>query len=83
MCWSLGFLEDLIIRLIILGAIVAIIKIVVPWILGLIGGVGAPIVQIIYIVLWAIVAIWCVIICFELIQCLIGAGGFSIMPRRG
>lgn len=83
MCWSLGFLEDLIIRLIILGAVIAIIKIIVPWILSFIGPISAPVVQILYIILWAIVAIWVVIICFELFQCLIGAGGFSIVPRRG
>jgi hypothetical protein len=82
MCWSLSFLEDLIIRIIILCAIIAIIKILVPWILSLIGGISAPIVQILYIILWAIVAIWCVIICFELFECLVGAGGFSIMPHR-
>ena len=83
MCWSMGFLEDLIIRLIILCAVVAVIRIVVPWLLSLIGGISAPVVQILYIILWAIVAIWVVIICFELFQCLIGAGGFSIFPHRG
>lgn len=82
-CWTIGFLEDLIIRIIILAAIIAIIKVIVPWVLSLIGGVGAPVVQIVYIILWAIVAIWCVIIVFELLQCLAGAGGFSIMPHHG
>lgn len=81
MCWSLGFLEDLIIRLIVLGAIVAIIQIIVPWALSLIGGIGAPVVRIIYVCLWTIVAIWCVIICFSLLECLIGAGGFSLFPH--
>lgn len=82
MCWSLSFLEDILIRLIILCAIVAIIKVIVPWVLSLIGAVAAPIVQIIYIILWVIVAIWCVVIGFELLQCLIGAGGFSIVPHH-
>ena len=66
-----------------LAAIIAIIKVIVPWVLSLIGGVGAPVVQIVYIVLWCFVAIWAVILCFELLQCLVGAGGFSLLPHRG
>ena len=34
------------------------------------------------IVLWAVVAIFVLAICFELIQCLIGYGGFTLMPRH-
>jgi hypothetical protein len=78
----LEFLRDILIRIIVLAAIIAIIKVIVPWVLSLIGGVGAPVVQIVYIILWCIVAIWCVVIVFELLSCLVGSGGFSLFPHR-
>jgi hypothetical protein len=51
---------------------------VVPWLTSLI---GVPIVaQIIKIVLWAVVAIGCIIIIFDLIACLLGAAGGLHFP---
>jgi hypothetical protein len=77
-CFSLGWIEQLCIWLIIVIAIVSIIKLLVPFLAGLI---GFPIVaQIINIVLWAVVAIMCVYIIFALISCLIGGMHFPV-PR--
>lgn len=71
MCFTIGFLEQLIVWLIIVGAIVACIKLLVPWVSGLVN----PIVgQIIMIILWAIVAIMVVYFIFGLLGCLVGAG---------
>lgn len=81
-CFSLGWVEQLCIWLIILGATVAIIRVVVPWLLGMIGGVSAPIVQIINIVLWAVIAIMVVYVVFALIACLVGGGGLPLFPHR-
>jgi len=70
-CFTLGFLEQLIVWLIIVGAIVACIRLLVPWIEGLV----TPIIgQIIMIILWAIVAIMVVYLIFGLLACLVGAG---------
>ena len=78
-CFSLGFLEQLIIWLIVVIAIVSVIKLLVPFLTGLI---GIPIVgQVINIVLWAVVAIMCVYIIFALLSCLLGAGGGLHFPR--
>lgn len=78
-CLSLGFLEQLIVWGIILIAIVAIIKLVVPWLLSI---VGVPVVgQIVNIILWAIVAIVVVYIIFALLGCLLGAAGSLHLPR--
>ena len=61
-------------------AIVAIIRLLVPFLTGMI---GIPIVaQIINIVLWAVVAIMCVYIIFALIGCLLGGGGLLHFPSR-
>lgn len=79
-CLSLGFLQQLCINLVIIFAIVAIIKLLVPLLTGFI---GIPIIgQIIGIVLWAIVAILCIYIIFGLLGCLLGAGGFHVGSFR-
>lgn len=81
MCFSIGWLEQLCVWLIIVIAIVSIIRLLVPYLTGLI---GVPIVaQIINIALWAVVAIMCVYIIFGLLSCLLGAGGGLIhFPSR-
>lgn len=73
MCFSLAWIEQLCVWIIVVAALVAIINLLVPYLTGLI---GLPIVaQIIKIVLWAVVAIMCVYIIFALIGCLLGSGG--------
>lgn len=83
MCFSLGWLESLLIRLVEIGAIIAILRLFVPWVLSQFGVAGGMIAQIINIVLWAIICIFCIIVVFDLLSCLGGLGGFSLLPRRG
>ena len=83
MCFSLGWIEQVLIRLVILLAVVGIIKLLLPYLLAQLGAGGAVIIQALKIVLWAVVAIFVIIVCFDLISCLLSAGGgFSLMPRR-
>ena len=71
-CFTLGFLQALIIQIIIIAAIIAIIKLLVPFLVSL---TGWPILgQILMIVLWAIVAIMVVYLIFALLSCLVGSG---------
>lgn len=73
MCFSLAWIQQLCVWLIVVFAVVAIIRLLVPYLTGLI---GVPIIaQIINIVLWAFVAIMIVYIVFALLGCLLGAGG--------
>jgi hypothetical protein len=77
-CFTLGFLQALIIQVIIIAALIAIIKLLVPFLVSL---TGWPILgQILMIVLWAIVAIMIVYLIFALFSCLMGSGG--LMPFR-
>lgn len=79
-CFSLGWLEQLCVWLIIVCAVVAIIRLLVPFLTGMI---GIPIVgQIINIVLWAVVAIMCCYVIFALLSCLISGGGMLHFPTR-
>jgi hypothetical protein len=79
MCFSLAWLEQLIVWLIVVSAVVAIIKLVIPFLDSL---TGMPIIgRILMIVLWAVVAIAVVIIVFGLLSCLLGGSGTLGFPR--
>jgi hypothetical protein len=74
MCFSLGWVEHLLVWLVVICAVVAIVQLLLPLIITPLGGVVA---QIIKIVLWAVVAIAVIYVCFDLISCV---GAF---PRLG
>lgn len=77
MCFSLAWIEALLIWLVIIGAVIAILRLFVPWVLSLFGVSLGPIPQIIRIVIIAILAIAAIYFVFDLISCL---GGISF-PR--
>jgi hypothetical protein len=84
MCFTLGWLEALLVNIIILAAVIAVLRILIPWILGLVGFDPGPLMAIVNIILWAIVAIFVIYLVFSLLSCL-GGGGFgnlSLMPHR-
>jgi hypothetical protein len=79
MCFTLSWIEQLCVWLIMVIAVVAILRLLVPFLTGMI---GIPVVgQFINIVLWAVVAIMCVYIIFALLSCLLGGGGLLHFPR--
>ena len=81
MCFSMAWLEQLFIYVIVVGAIIAIIRLLLPIVFAKLGGPGNVIGQVINIILWAIIAIFVVYICFALISCLLGGGGgLSLLP---
>lgn len=81
MCFSAAWLQSFLIWLVIIAAIFAILKLVVPFILAKVGVEAGIIVQILSILLWAFIAIVVIYIAFAAISCL---GGFSLppLPRR-
>lgn len=87
MCFSIGWLEQVIVWLIIVCAVVAIIRLLVPLLVGvlepLLGGVAGTIGQIINIILYAFIAIVVVYFVFGLISCLLGAGGLHFPGPPG
>lgn len=86
MCFSMDLIKQLCILAIIIGAVFAILKIVVPYALSKVGatlGEGFGILtQVFKVVFWAFVAIVVVVVCFELIACLITWSGGISLPRR-
>lgn len=76
-CFSLVWLQQMLVWLVIVAAIVAIIRLLIPWITS----ITFPIVgQVLEIVLWAALAIIAIYIIFGLISCLIGMGGGLHLP---
>lgn len=72
MCFSLIWLRDLCVWIVMIVAVIAIVKLVLPWLLS---QIGIPLVgQIINIVLWAFVAVMCIYVVFALLSCLFGGG---------
>lgn len=80
MCFSLIWLRDICIWLIIVGAVFAILRLVIPFVLQQFDLAGGIIAQFINIILWAIIACMVVYIAFALISCLLGMSGGSLMP---
>ena len=81
MCFSLGWLEALLINIVIVAAVIAILKLLIPWVFSMLGVDGGILVRIIDIVVWAIVAIFVIYIAFALISCISGSG-LSLLPHR-
>ena len=87
MCFSLDFIKQVFILVVVIVAIVAILNLLIPFIVKKIGvtlGEGwAVVVAAFRIFLWALVAIVVIIFCFELIACLLTFTGGSLLPHRG
>ena len=69
------------INIIVIIALVSIIRILVPWLVGFFG-FPTPGVQIINIVLWAVIAIAGVYLLVALFGCLLGGGGLHLPNYR-
>lgn len=77
-CFTIQWLQQFLVWCVIVGAIIAIIRLIVPWVMA---QVGIPLLgQVVNIILWAIVAIFVIYIVFALLSCLIGMGGVSLLP---
>lgn len=80
MCFTLGWLQTLLVNIVIIIAMVMLIRLLLPWLFGMLGIDGGVILQAINIIVWAIVVIFCIYIAFALIGCLGGLGHLSLMP---
>ena len=69
MCFSLEWLRGILIWLVVIGAAFAILKILLPLVLGPLGAAGATVIAILNIAVWAFVVIAIIIFAFDLISC--------------
>jgi hypothetical protein len=73
-CINLATIENLLIWLVVIGAVIALVRLLLPLVLGQLGVAATTIVAALQIVIWALVAIFVIIVVFELISCLLGVG---------
>ena len=79
MCFSIGWLEQLLVWLIIVCAVVAVLRLIVPWVAA---QLGVPVIaQVLNIILWAIICIFVIYFCFALLAC-VGGGGMPLFPHH-
>jgi hypothetical protein len=71
-CFSLDFVERLCIFIVIIIALWSLIKLCLPFLTQFL---PAIVIEIIKIVIWAVIAIICIVIIFALLSCLLSAGG--------
>jgi hypothetical protein len=76
MCFSLGYLVQILIFLVVLCALIAIFRI---WILPMLSSVDPRIPATINIIIWAVVCIFVIYVCADLLFCAMGSG--PIFPR--
>lgn len=74
-CFGLDFVEQMLIWLVVVGAVVAVVRLLLPYVLGNLGEVGSLIMRILNILMWAVVIIFIIVVCFDLFSCLLGSGG--------
>ena len=86
-CFSWQWIAQILIWAIIIGAVFSILNLIVPWALSQagieLGGAVNMILTVFRISVIAFIAIVVVIIVFDLISCLVSAGGGLGLPRLG
>ena len=78
-CFSMEWLEQILVWCVIIGAIIAIVRLLIPMATDWISPVIS---QVLNIVLWAVVCIIVIWIVFALLSCLIGMGGVGLFPHH-
>jgi hypothetical protein len=79
MCFSLAWVFQLLIWLVIIGAVVMIMRLLLPFVLGMFGVVGDLVMQVINIIIGAIIIIALLLFVLDLITCM---GSFPRLTPR-
>ena len=82
-CFTLGWIFQLLIWIVIVGAIVAILKLLIPWVLSQFNLAGGMIAQVLNIIIMAAVVIMVIYLVWGLVSCLTGSGLSLLPPHPG
>lgn len=74
MCFSLMWLVQILIWLVVLSVVVTLLRI---WVLPLLAGVDPRIPATINVIIWAIVVIFVIYVVADLLMCVVGGPGFG------
>lgn len=78
-CFSIAWLVQLLVWAVIISAIYFVVTLLLSKI-----QLGEPfptVLQIVRYIMWAVIAIWIIYLCADLISCAFGGGGFGSFPR--
>lgn len=70
MCFTLLWLVQLVVQLVVIAGVIMIAKVVVPWIMAKLGADGAVLMQVLNIIIWVAVTILVIWIVYDLVTCL-------------
>jgi hypothetical protein len=73
-CLSLGLIENVLILIVVLAVVVGLVKLLLPLVLGPLGVAGTTIVAALNLIIWGIVAIFVIVLVFDLVSCFLGVG---------
>lgn len=73
MCFDIHSIMTTLIWLVVVGAVIAVVKLLLPQVLAQFGAAGSLVLAILNVVVWAIVLIVIIIFAFELLGCLLGS----------
>ncbi len=86
MCFSMDLIKQLLILGVVIAVVFGLLKLIVPFVVAKMGitlGAGYNlIVNMFRLVFWGFVAIICIVVCFELIACVISWSGGISLPRH-
>ena len=73
MCFDAEWIKSVLIWLVVIGAFVAVVRLLLPRVLAPFGDAGTLVLSILNIVLWAVVLIAVIVFAFDLLSCLTGS----------
>lgn len=79
MCFSLAWLVQILIWMVVVSVVIALLKI---WVLPMLSGVDPRIPATINIIVWAIVVIFVIYVVADILMCMVGGGLGGPYPLR-
>ena len=80
MCFTLGWLEQLLVWAVVIIVVVGVLQLLIPWLFSLLNVPLGPLPMIVRYIILGIVAIAVIYFVFGLLECLVG-GGFPHLVR--
>ncbi len=86
MCFSLDLIKQLLILGVVIAVVFGILRVLVPYILTKMGATAGEgfnvLAAALKVVFWGFIAVVVIVVCFELIACVISWSGGISLPRR-
>lgn len=81
MCFTLGWLEQLLVWIVVIAVVVGVLQLLIPWVFSLVGVPLGPLPMIVRYIVLGVIAIAVIYFVFGLLECVVGGGGFPHLVR--